>query len=67
MNVGRSSMTKERKVKTSQATPTLRPRQCFWHVLPQLNAMLSKKFHVTWYLDPGCRNHMTGNLIFFPF
>ena len=30
-----------------------------------LNAMQSKKVHMTWYLDSGCRNHITGNLNLF--
>ena len=47
MNAGRSSMTKESKVKTSQATQALRQAQWFGHVHPQLNAILSNKFHVT--------------------
>ena len=48
MNAGRSSMTKESKDKTSQATIALRRAQCCWHVHPHLNAMLSKKVHATY-------------------
>ena len=48
MNVGRRSMTKEIKVKTSRVTPRLQSAQFSWHVHLQLNAMLSKKFHLTY-------------------
>ena len=48
INAGRSSTTKEGKAKTSRATPTLHRAQCCWHVNPQLSAMLSKKFQVTY-------------------
>ena len=46
MNAGRNIMTRENKGKTNQATLTLQPSQCFWHVHPQLNTMLSMKLHV---------------------
>ena len=48
MNAGISSMTKEGKAKTSQATPKIPREQCCWHVHPRLSATLSKKFHVTY-------------------
>ena len=51
--------------KTSRATPTLRPTQCFWHAHPQLNAMFSKKFHVTYGISIQVVEIMSSNLNLF--